>query len=252
VVWVTDPEKYRDARLHHDYLAPLADYSAGFVVVLNQVDRLDPSYIGEVLTDLEAALRADGLANVVLVPVAAAPPAGPPIGLDSLVDTLETMRELRQVVSDKLMTDLATTARTLASGAGPSVEFDARARKAVADAVARLEEKDATSAVSDLAAFVDQIGTEIGGPSRQVLAQYAADVPAHVSRIVSEIDPPTRRRRWFRRRPQSSFDTGTAMAKLNSAVIRPIRAELARRAVAVASIADLAVEVESLRDPPPR
>ena len=33
-VWVTDPQKYADARLHHDYLAALTGHDAVTVVVL--------------------------------------------------------------------------------------------------------------------------------------------------------------------------------------------------------------------------
>ena len=41
-VWVTDPQKYADARLHDDYLAALSTHDAVTVVVLNQADRLTP------------------------------------------------------------------------------------------------------------------------------------------------------------------------------------------------------------------
>ena len=40
-VWVTDPQKYADARLHDDYVAALATHEAVTMVVLNQADRLD-------------------------------------------------------------------------------------------------------------------------------------------------------------------------------------------------------------------
>ena len=39
-VWVTDPQKYADARLHDDYVAALATHEAVTMVVLNQADRL--------------------------------------------------------------------------------------------------------------------------------------------------------------------------------------------------------------------
>ena len=45
-VWVTDPQKYADARLHHDYLAALTGHDVVTVVVLNQADRLTPDGAG--------------------------------------------------------------------------------------------------------------------------------------------------------------------------------------------------------------
>ena len=40
LVWVLDPQKYADAAVHNDFLAPLASHGAVTLVVLNQVDRL--------------------------------------------------------------------------------------------------------------------------------------------------------------------------------------------------------------------
>ena len=42
LVWVLDPQKYADAAIHDRYLRPLAGHGDVMVVVLNQVDRLDP------------------------------------------------------------------------------------------------------------------------------------------------------------------------------------------------------------------
>ena len=246
VVWVTDPEKYRDARLHHDYLEPLSAHADRFVVVLNQIDRLVPGELDSVIEDLRSALEADGISGDVVLPVAASPPAGPPIGLSGLVDRLESMREGGDVVSKKLVSDLAATASALAARAGDAVDFDARARVALASATQSLEARDPDRAGSELTAFLDEIAGEVEGLTGQKIARVAADVPAHLSRIDSELRSATMGRRWFRRRRHEAFDAEAARAKMNEAVIRPARAALAKRAVAMASIADLAVEVESL------
>lgn len=251
VAWVTDPEKYRDARLHHDYLGRLADHSARFVVVLNQIDRLVPSQALQIKSDLESALVEDGLSETPVVPIAAAPVAGPPLGLDVLTDTLEMMRQTRQVVSRKMLTDLGATAGTLAASAGTEVGWDDRATAAVDNAVTELERNEPARAADILTVFLDSIAREVGGPTGEALERNAADVPAHITRIVSEIRPSERPRTWFRRRGPG-IDTELAKTKVNEAVIRPARALMAKRAVALASIADLAVEVESLRDGPGR
>jgi predicted GTPase len=52
VIWVTDPEKYRDATLHREQIGPLAGYQEQFLFVLNQVDRLAAEEVRSVLADL--------------------------------------------------------------------------------------------------------------------------------------------------------------------------------------------------------
>ena len=67
-VWVTDPQKYADARLHDDYLAALTGHDVVTVVVLNQADRLTPDALAACRADLQRLLQADGLdAGEVLV-----------------------------------------------------------------------------------------------------------------------------------------------------------------------------------------
>jgi GTP-binding protein EngB required for normal cell division len=60
-VWVTDPQKYADARLHRDYLAALAGHDAVTLVVLNQADRLTPEAVAACRKDLGRLLQEDGL-----------------------------------------------------------------------------------------------------------------------------------------------------------------------------------------------
>ncbi|HEY7720907.1 MAG TPA: GTPase [Pedococcus sp.] len=60
-VWVTDPQKYADARLHDDYLAALSMHDAVTVVVLNQADRLTPQGVSEVTADLVRLGERDGI-----------------------------------------------------------------------------------------------------------------------------------------------------------------------------------------------
>jgi hypothetical protein len=88
VVWVLDPEKYRDRVLHRDYLAPLAIHRERFCFVLNQVDRVDANEIPEVVEDLTRALATDGLEDPVIWVAAADPTSGPPIGVEQIWEGL--------------------------------------------------------------------------------------------------------------------------------------------------------------------
>ena len=75
-VWVTDPQKYADARLHDDYVAAMTHYDAVTIVVLNQADRLTPAQLDACRTDLARLLHRDGLADVRVLATSARTGAG--------------------------------------------------------------------------------------------------------------------------------------------------------------------------------
>ena len=246
VVWVADPEKYRDARLHDDYLRPLAAYSEQFVFVMNQVDRLSPAESEEVCHDLAEALANDGLGEVEVIPVAASPASGPPIGIERLRAVLHGKD--RDVLFGKLLTDLSGTASALQERAGASLDFDSRAAVAVQAAADSLAAESQSEAVGALTEFLDTIEDETGGPLAERIAMHAAEVPAHVRRVAGEVEPAPARRGWgARRAKQQPFDVDRARILLSEAVIRPVRALLAKRALALAAIAELRLDIEAAR-----
>ncbi|MDT0331795.1 GTPase [Nocardiopsis lambiniae] len=59
LVWVLDPQKYADAAVHHRYLAKMAGHGAVTVAVLNQVDKVEPDELKELLTDLRRLLESE-------------------------------------------------------------------------------------------------------------------------------------------------------------------------------------------------
>ncbi len=59
VIWVTDPEKYRDAVLHDEFLRTWLPRLDRQLVVLNKTDRLRPQDVDVVLRDLERSLGPD-------------------------------------------------------------------------------------------------------------------------------------------------------------------------------------------------
>jgi GTP-binding protein EngB required for normal cell division len=248
VVWVVDPEKYNDARLHHDYLRPLAAYSEQFVFVLNQVDRLSEDQVGQVAKDLKQALSSDGIGAPRVVATSAAPPAGPPIGIDELVQALEQKREEGHALYEKLVTDLVSTTKVLSESTGRPIAFDDRAAPVLERATREVMTSEFDSAVAELTALVEEVAGEVGGPAGEKIERLAGDIPRHVLRIGAETEPEGRRRRWFARRGQKpDRDPDQVRSSLNEAILRPVRAVLAQRALAQAAVTELAVEVHSLR-----
>ncbi len=252
VVWVADPEKYRDARMHDEFLKPLSDYDDQFLFVLNQADRLTADEAGDVRDDLVTALAEDGFMASPVITTSAAPPIGPPEGLEDLAAALEEKGEDRGTLYRKLLTDLAATCRALEGEAGAGHDFDRRATGAVDRAATELAGGHPTEATEILTDFLEALAAEAGGVTAGKLSHIAADVPDHVRRIDGQLGSDRRQVGWLRKlsRRGRADDFGRvdrARALLGEAVIRSARAVLARRALAVASIAELAVEVESLR-----
>ena len=249
VVWVTDPEKYRDARLHHEYLTPLAPYAGQFLFVLNQMDRLDQAEVEQVASDLHEALTDDGFRDPVVLTVAADPPVGPPMGIEDLYAALEDRRQSRALYG-KVLTDLAEATRDLDTRTGTGLDFDARARAALDSAVRAMTAGDTTAANRELTALLDALAEETGGSTAEKLERLGSSVSRHVDRIAGEATEKAEPRRtwpWSRKARQEVVDGERARALLSEAVIRPARAVVAKRAVAIAAVAELAVEVERLR-----
>jgi GTP-binding protein EngB required for normal cell division len=114
LVWVLDPQKYADAAVHDRYLAPLADHAGVLVVVLNQVDRLQPAAVTACLADLRRLLDSEGLADVPVLPVSARTGAG----LDDLRGLLTKRVAARRAATDRLTADARSAARALGTHCG--------------------------------------------------------------------------------------------------------------------------------------
>ena len=255
VVWVVDPEKYRDAALHHGYLRPMAAYQSQFVFVLNQSDRLQDEEVPRVKADLTAALVEDGIEVPVVFATAARPVAGPSLGVEALVDHL---RKLGGSVCDKLLVDLRAGCASLleAPGSGPGVEFESRWKGIVDAAVARVDSGDRSGAGEQVATFLEDIAEEAGGEPGKSIGQIAAQAPGAVvlgaSPAISQPGGSKPRRWWWRARwttPSVEVsDTGSAgvRASLEAEVGGPVRAILAKKARAQASISELVLAVNDL------
>lgn len=147
VVWVLDPEKYQDARLHRDHIRPLASHADRFVFALNQVDRVDPAVRADLEVDLHRSLLADGVHEPRIILTAGDPPDGLVIGVDELVDSVRALGPTSAVVSRRIVDELVASADRLVervgglSGTG-FVERWTVARNQVSRAVAETVDAD--------------------------------------------------------------------------------------------------------------
>ncbi|MBA2694548.1 MAG: 50S ribosome-binding GTPase, partial [Actinobacteria bacterium] len=115
-VWVTDPQKYADARLHEDYLATLQDHETVMIVVLNQIDRIDDSAaVYKIKQDLSRLIAADGAGDFEVIGTSARTTRG----LDVLREAIGGVVSERNAAEHRLRGDLSAAARMLAEGVGP-------------------------------------------------------------------------------------------------------------------------------------
>ena len=255
VVWVLDPEKYRDAALHHRYIVPLAPYASQFVFALNQSDRLAGDEAGAVVEDLQAALVEDGIGSGTVFVTAANPPSGPPLGIEPLASHLRGLAASRAGLYDKLLIDMEQAAKALiAETGGTGLEFRSRS-VAVIDAAARFVGSGLTGrAVDVLKAFAEELAEKAGGLTRAAILELQSSYPGLVQEIheeVRQIRPPQARRwiRWSEPPPDESEElrVAEAAALLGHAVGRPLGDLLRQRAGANAALVDLSVSIESVK-----
>ncbi|GIJ00328.1 50S ribosome-binding GTPase [Sediminihabitans luteus] len=117
LVWVVDPQKYADAALHERYLRTLVGHDAVVVVVLNQVDRLDPAEVGAVRDDLARLVREDGLTEARVVTASARTGAG----VDELRDLLADVARRRSAATARLLADVVSVAHEVVAACGEPV-----------------------------------------------------------------------------------------------------------------------------------
>lgn len=107
LVWVVDPEKYADQRLHETYLKPLSAHAPVMEVVLNQIDRLEAENLDPVLSDLRRLLTAQ---TIDLRPLAVSAQTGQ--GVSTLGGRLGARAEQKTAQVQRLTYDAQTMARS--------------------------------------------------------------------------------------------------------------------------------------------
>ncbi|MEO7980045.1 MAG: GTPase [Sporichthyaceae bacterium] len=109
LVWVVDPQKYADEVLHARYLRRLTGHQAVTVVVLNQVDTVNPFAAAECAEDLRRLLDADGLRRSPMLTCSARTGAS----IDALRALLVEAVSTRRARNDRLVADVEDVAEKL-------------------------------------------------------------------------------------------------------------------------------------------
>jgi GTPase SAR1 family protein len=128
VIWLFDPDKYRDPIVHDEFLAQLGEHRSQFIFALNKIDKLRSDDLQRVRQDLLETLAADGYARPALFAMAADPPGIAPRGIDLFREHVTERIDTKTVMLRKVIGDAARIVRMVGDAAGvwqgASVDFE--------------------------------------------------------------------------------------------------------------------------------
>lgn len=169
LVWVVDPQKYADAVIHRDFIAPLATHAAVTAAVLNQVDLLPPAEVPRVAASLEQLLRDDGLGRVLVLPVSARTGEG----VEALRARIARFATERRAATERLAADVRAAAGRLEAAGTPEQVRGADA-KALERGLAQAARVDAV-AQAVAGSYRKRAGQATGWPVTAWLLRLAPD-----------------------------------------------------------------------------
>ncbi|MDJ0923881.1 MAG: 50S ribosome-binding GTPase [Acidimicrobiia bacterium] len=261
VIWLFDPDKYRDPIVHDEFLSQLSEHRSQFIFALNKIDKLRTDDLQTVRQDLLDTLAADGYLRPALFALAADPPGMAPRGIELFREHVTERIDTKTVMLRKVIGDAARIVRFLGEAAdvwkGASVDFErswARVRRevlaGVSDQATQADREDALCRLEDLTALI----AVKAGP---LLSEEVRDVADRglIEGIVDELaatSPPgdgPKGGLWSQltgAEPASSPDPRGAV--LDTGLGRPLQDILWRRSLLAATIAHAAVGAAQLDD----
>ncbi len=133
-IWVTDPQKYADARLHDEYIVKLSAHDAVTLTVLNQSDRLTPEALVACRGDLLRLLGEEGIVGAEVIATSAKDYSG----VDDLRDRISQVVAGHSAAVQRLDSDLRSAATVLRSSvANTEPSLGDSADSALVDALSR-------------------------------------------------------------------------------------------------------------------
>jgi GTP-binding protein EngB required for normal cell division len=241
VLWVVDPEKYRDDVLHQEFLSPLAAFEDQFLFALNKIDRLSAGDVEAVREDLVLSLRHHGFKQPLVFAVSAKPESGEQRGIDHLTDYLAEQVDVKRVAIGKAINDIAAMLRVLGDAAhvwaGGFVDFQPRWRLACDTSARELVTNGAAAARDDVicrledlvAALAIEVGPTLGLKLREDFGAERVEKAVATALAIEG----------------ASVDE--VAGRLEAALGEPLYQELWRRAQFAATLAGAVVAAHQLR-----
>ncbi|PWD50160.1 hypothetical protein C8046_05250 [Serinibacter arcticus] len=185
LVWVLDPQKYADHRLHGEYLRGLAGRQDAMLVVLNQTDTLTSDGLGKLRLDVARLLVSEGLGDVEILTTSARTGAG----VEDLREALQRTgaRSSRNRSAVRAQLDAVATRLSDELGTTPLPALD------VAEAARRLGDILGVEAVADsLAAARRGAGVSVTTIREPALTRVEAIRGEWIGRLTTGLSTPWR------------------------------------------------------------
>ncbi len=261
VIWLFDPDKYRDPIVHDEFLAKLAEHRSQFIFALNKIDKLRADDLQTVRQDLLDTLAADGYAQPALFALAADPPGGAARGIDLFREHVTERIDTKVVMLRKVIRDAAGIVRMVGEAAGvwegSSLDFDKswdRVKTEVLagvgsessqadreDALCRLEDLTALIAVKSGHVLGEDVRTVAGRTRIEgIVAELAAAGPAEAT------PTPGLWSRLTGAEPETHSSPRGDL--LDEKLGRPLREIVWKRAILGATVAHAAIGAVQLED----
>jgi len=252
VMWVFDPEKYRDRVIHEEFLEPLVEFRDQFVFGLNKIDMVSPADLDDIRADLIAALEHDGFRRPEVFAFSANPIDHPPRDVGRVTEFLAEQLDTKRVTLSKMVADAKLVLRSLAEEPqmwdGPSIDFVSRWDRARTTSAQELlpgsgpaAREDALCRIEDLVAAISvEVGPACGADLRSRLDRETIEITIDLAGSAAVERSPARRGKRVKLTTQRQ-SAEAAASILEQRVGSEIREVLWRRARLGATITYAAV-----------
>jgi GTP-binding protein EngB required for normal cell division len=261
VIWLFDPDKYRDPIVHDEFLSKLAEHKSQFIFALNKIDKLRPDDLQTVRQDLFDTLAADGYARPALFALAADPPSATPRGIDLFREHVTERIDTKTVMLRKVIRDVAGIIATVGKSAGVwnggSLDFDRSWKRVKSEVLAgvgsestQADREDALCRLEDLTALLGVKAGPLLGPQirkiadRDVIEALVADLA-----MAGPAEPTPSSGLWSRLTGGETESSPSPRGHLLDEVVGdPLRNLLWKRSLLAATVAHAAVGAVELEE----
>jgi GTP-binding protein EngB required for normal cell division len=175
VIWLFDPDKYRDPIVHDEFLSKLAVHRSQFIFALNKIDKLRADDLQTVRQDLIDTLAADGYPRPALFALAADPIGASARGIDIFREHVTERIDTKTVMLRKVVRDASRIVRAVGESAGvwqgASLEFEKAWTRVSREVIAgvgpdstQADREDALCRLEDLTAAIGVKAGPLLGP----------------------------------------------------------------------------------------
>lgn len=261
VIWLFDPDKYRDPIVHDEFLAQLAAHKSQFIFALNKIDKLRPDDLKTVRQDLFETLAADGYPRPALFALAADPPGASPRGIDLFREHVTERIDTKSVMLRKVIRDAAGIVKEIADVAGVwqggSLDFEKGWRRVRTEVLAgvgsestQADREDALCRLEDLtAAIAVQAGPILGPQIREVVDRHAIEALVADLAVAGPVDRAPSTGLWGKLTgAEDESGPGPRSQLLDLVVGDPVREILWKRALLAGTVAHAAVGAYQLEN----